>query len=159
VNDNAFEHDAALLSLVREMNNRIAADEDFEGIGLVLFAGGCVISGKLIPNWLWFKKVEDELGAQPDQEAKVSSGLIDLFKFFEEQMISLREDTQKIYDVIDKVPESAQAALAATDRTEFIHLEAARVFQPGYPGMPGNGMLWRGRLRDISGWSLGLFST
>jgi hypothetical protein len=157
MSDQAFTLDAVLLALVRATNSMTEAADDVEGVGLVLFVGGCVVSGKLIPNWLWFRKVENQLREQENHENKAASGLRELFGFFGQEMISLREDTVKIFEVIDKVPEKARDALAAADRTEFIHLEEARVFQPGHPGMPGNGMLWRGRLEDIAGWSLGLF--
>ena len=64
----------------------------------------------------------------------------------------------KIAQVYEKLPERVQQTLGANDHTEYIHLADARVFHPGQPGMPGNGMLWRGRLKDISGWSLGLLA-
>lgn len=37
----------------------------------------------------------------------------------------------------------------------FLHLRQARVFVPGQEGMPDNGMFWRGRLSEVTGWALG----
>jgi len=158
MSNEALVTDSVLLALVRSINAVPKTNDPIEGLGLVLFVGGSVVSGRLIPNWLWFRKVADGLREQEDSEGKPPSGLREMFNYFEQEMISLQKDIVKIFEVIDKVPEHARDALAAADRTELIHLEDARVFQPGYPGMPGNGMLWRGRLAEISGWSLGLFA-
>jgi hypothetical protein len=149
--------DAVLLTLVRSMNGKTEIASDFDGIGVALSLGGSTISGKLIPNWLWFKKVEQNLRDQEDQYQIMTSGLREVFDFFGNEMISLRNEANEIFDVLSKVPERVRPSLAAADRTEFIHLEDARIFYPGQPGMPANGMLWRGRLRDIAGWSLGVF--
>lgn len=158
MSDDVVAHDAVLLELVRVTNSLPETADPIEGIGLVLLVSGSVISGKLIPNWLWFKKVAENLREQEDSEDGSPSGIRAMFEYFGQEMISLQEDSARILEVIDKVPDRAREALVAADRTELIHLEEARVFQPGHPGMPDNGMFWRGQLRDISGWSLGLFA-
>lgn len=148
--------DAVLLALVRAMNN--LEDADAEGIGVVLVVGGAIISGKLIPNWLWFSKVEEQISLGSGESIGSDGGLGEFFHFFGNEFISMRDDAAKIAELYDKLPSRAQQTLGAGERTEFIHLAEAKVFQPGQPGMPRNGMLWRGRLKEIAGWSLGLFS-
>ena len=37
----------------------------------------------------------------------------------------------------------------------YIHLRNARMFVPGQKPLPSKGMLWRGKLADVSGFSLG----
>ena len=150
--------DGVLLALVRAANSTTEALKDGEqGLGLVLVVGGATISGKLVSNWAWFKKVEENIRKSAPSHAGEPNGMAEIFSWFGDEMISMREDSTKITHVFDQLPTSAQQALADSDRTEFIHLEDARVYEPGYPGMPGNGMLWRGRLKDVCGWSLGLF--
>lgn len=41
----------------------------------------------------------------------------------------------------------------------YVHLKDAQFYIPGQEGMPRNGLLWRGRLDSIDGFSLGNFST
>jgi hypothetical protein len=149
--------DHTLTSLVRITNSQ--TEEGGDGIGVVLTLGGAFISGKIIPNWLWFAEVERRLrGQENPANGGVAGGLSELFSFFRQELISMREDESKIAQVYEKLPERVQQTLGANDHTEYIHLADARVFHPGQPGMPGNGMLWRGRLKDISGWSLGLLA-
>jgi hypothetical protein len=150
--------DGVLLALVRATNSikDIVSDEDI-GLGLVLTVGGTTISGILIPNWLWFKKVEENLRKDTPPQGNKSNDLADIFDYFSSEMIAMREDSAKISSLFNELPENAKKAIAESDRTEFIHLKNARVYDPGYPGIPANGMLWRGRVREISGWSLGLF--
>lgn len=148
--------DAVLLTLVRAMNN--FNDSNAEGIGVVLVVGGVIISGKIVPNWLWFNKVEEKISQGSAGGSSSNGGLSELFHFFGDELASMRDDAAKLAELQDKLPARAQQTLMTEDRTEFIHLDDARVFQPGQLGMPGNGMLWRGRLKDVAGWSLGLFS-
>jgi len=149
--------DDILLSMVRATNSVAEFPDDEQGVGLVLTVGGVTISGILIPNWIWFKKVEEYVRKRVPVSDDGSNGLAEFFSYFSNELISLREETAKISRVIDELPEIARQAVTESDRTEFIHLDDARVYQPGHPGLPANGMLWRGRLKDISGWSLGLF--
>jgi hypothetical protein len=151
--------DDVLLTLVRSINSTKSNEtRAADGIGLVLVVDGAIISGKLIPNWLWFKEVARALEAPSTAGLGSAAAIGELFGFFGDEMISHREEEDKIAEVFENLPERAQQTLLNDERTVFIHLAEARVYQPGQLGLPDNGMLWRGRLKDIAGWSLGLLS-
>jgi hypothetical protein len=54
--------------------------------------------------------------------------------------------------------EFKSAGMLSDDTFEYIHLSRAKFFVPGQPAIPGNvdGVFWRGRLSDISGFTFGV---
>jgi len=40
---------------------------------------------------------------------------------------------------------------------EYIHLRDAKIYAPGQNPLPANGLLWRGRLSSVGGFSYGVF--
>jgi len=149
--------DSVLLTLVQAIN--FSSSDDEQGLGLVLVVDGATVAGRLIPNWLWFKKVAENIRTTARAQDDEQNVWANTFSEFGDQMVSYREDAKKIAHVLDELPEDAQRVVINNDPTAFIHLEDARVYTPGFPGIPDNGMLWRGRLHDVSGWSFGLFES
>ena len=124
-----------------------------EGPGVTRTLSGLVVSGRVIPHWKWFGEVEHasraaftvHTGGCVDDE---HGGWATLFKGVSESLMQDHAEYAAATDALQSLPERYQ--------TNFIHLRGARVFSPGGTGLPGNGMPWRGRLSEVSGWSFGL---
>ena len=43
-------------------------------------------------------------------------------------------------------------------RLQYIHLQDAQFYSPGQPPMPGNGVLWRGKISAVCSFHLGRFA-
>ncbi|WP_371781684.1 hypothetical protein [Streptosporangium subroseum] len=155
------EADTTLIALVNIVNN--IKDHVFSGPDVVLTVGGLVISGQVIPNWLWFQSIQEnhrearlELGNNLSEEAQ---GWEIFFENIRNQFIARRDEMDKIQEVVDSIPERYQSAILDADETAYIHLKNAKVFSPGQNPLPGNGMYWRGQISAVTGWSFGLLSS
>ena len=153
------EIDETLANLV-EVIDRMSPPKS-EGPGVILTLSGLVVSGRVIPHWQWFDEVEHASraaftvhtgGSIDDQHG----GWAGLFKGVSESLRQDRDAYAAARDAVQALSERHQRRLADIDPTWFIHLRDARVFSPGGAGLPGNGMHWRGRLSEVSGWSFGL---
>ncbi|WP_214367076.1 hypothetical protein [Pseudonocardia sp. H11422] len=135
-----------------------------EGPGVILTLSGLVVSGRVIPRWQWFDEVEHasraaftvHTGGSIDDE---HGGWATLFRDVSETLMQDHDEYAAVKDAVQSLPERYRRRLAHIDPTNFIHLREARVFSPGGAALPGNGMHWRGRLSEISGWSFGLLET
>jgi len=153
------EIDDALAILV-EIIDKMSPPKS-EGPGVILTLSGLVVSGRVIPHWQWFDEVEHasraaytvHTGGSVDDE---HGGWATLFKGVSESLTQNHGEYAAAKDAIRSLPERYQQRLAHIDPTNFIHLREARVFSPRGTGLPGNGMHWRGRLSEVSGWSFGL---
>lgn len=103
-------------------------------IGVTLTVNGALVSGLLISGKEYFESVAIELAK--DSDNSVSMGLSE----------GMKELSEKRY---------GSKFNPATHRTAFIHLKNARHFLGGV-FVPENGTFWRGKLCDVSGFSLGL---
>jgi len=108
--------------------------------GITLQVSGMLVSGTIISGQKYFDEFSANFtGGLSDQT------LVDSFS-------SLFNAYKGVYDVSpeekDKLPPP-----------EYVHIRNARFYQPGQKGMPtGNSVLWRGRLSEVGGFSLGSFS-
>ena len=109
-------------------------------IGVTLNVGGFLISGLLIGGKEYFDNIGDEfLGSNPTDK----------------NVIQMKEDLfVKAGDMYssDKYRSSPNIG--------YIHLKDAKCFNTAGNPIPHNrGVFWRGRLEEVSGFSLGLLST
>lgn len=142
------DQDYALETLVTLING---TKEDVGGPWLVLTTGGLIISGQLIPNWLWFESYETDIAAQSEDNPW---GFF--FSAYKDTVKDDREEQEKAETAAEALgPLYREALSGAIPSTGYIHLREAKVFQPGQSPIPANGMRWRGRLNEISGWSFG----
>jgi hypothetical protein len=95
------------------------------------------------------------LSHDPDADPE-NIGLGAVFRKYGEAMRTRRDEHDAMREAAEDFPQRYTDALRDADRTEFIHLREARVYGAGANPLPGNGMLWRGRLSDVAGWSFGL---
>lgn len=102
---------------------------------VTLFVKGTVISGDLI-------------GQRPYLEEFIAGFTVSMDE-------ELREHMRDAFGLNDPEPADEDRPLAA--EIQYIHLSNAQVFAPGQPPLPQNGLLWRGKMADVDGFSLGRF--
>lgn len=107
-----------------------------EGVALpmTLYVKGTIVSGKLIGQHRFLTQWVEQFSSWMGDEA--------------------RETMRNAFGLDE--PEPDYKDMDASD-IRFIHLEEAKVFTPGQNPLPSNGMLWRGRLTEVDGFSYGTF--
>ncbi|WP_229068965.1 hypothetical protein [Actinoplanes sp. DH11] len=114
------------------------------GTPFTLTVGGLVVDGELIPQWQWFA----ELSELNDHEDAYYVGMAEYVK----ELSDLAHTAVKKRDIGEEISFRQYQALSVP--TRYIHLRDARISRPGQAtGVTGR--LWRGRLRDVSGWTPG----
>jgi hypothetical protein len=152
------EHDYFLGIIVGSVNS--VAEPFDHGLDVVLTVNGQVIAGEIIPNWAWFTGIADQYrvatirdGRDPDDEGEL--GLGQIFKEQGESFAAAGAEDRQAKEATESLPVPYRQAIASVAPTSYIHLRNARIYTPGQPPLPANGMLWRGRLSEVSGWTLG----
>ncbi len=145
-----------LLAILVNVLNRFTErpdDRETEGIGITLTVGGAVITGQMISNTAWFDDMDQKIqDAGGGPWATVFSAKAEGLRA---QLGEASAAEQAVEDLADRFA----AAVYQVGQTGLIHLKNARVLTPGSgAGIPGNGMHWRGRLTEVSGWAFGLLS-
>jgi len=123
--------DALLFALVSLANLN-------EGISMTitLTVPGGVVSGMLIQNERWLREVAQVI-ADATGDAEGLAGVV-----------------RDWHSVLDELDDDLDAGSVTSRPAGYVHLADARVYVGG-AGMPNDGTHWRGRLRDVTGWSLG----
>ncbi len=111
-------------------------------VGLTLSIGGSIVSGIAINGEKYVDLFADQFtSGGPSNEFGQAVG--EAFRGW-----------KKVYQKPDNAPEDWERP-----HTNYIHLKNARYHTPGHDGIPGNGILWRGRLDRVDGFSLGNFQS
>ncbi|WP_041833727.1 hypothetical protein [Actinoplanes sp. N902-109] len=131
------EPDSVLATYVSLMDQLIERADP--GVPLSLTVGGLQVDGELIPQWQWFAEVS-ELN---NYEDAFYTGMAEFVK----EQSDLAHQAVKVRDAGLEVTHKQHLALS--EPTRYIHLRNARI-----NGVADTG-LWRGRLKDISGWTPG----
>lgn len=113
-------------------------------IGVLLTIGGSIVSGVLISGRTYFTELGETLKSASNSEGDLQSVLGDAWKRFTE-----------IYDKPEEESDDWSPPSAG-----FIHLRDARFCAPGQnsPLPRDKGMLWRGKISAIDGFSIGNLS-
>ena len=138
--------DLLLAVLVQGFNS--SADPETSA-SITLTVGGLVVSGDLVPAWVWFREVRGLLSTGSGSGA---DGMADVFGMFADDALGevlIREATGDVEDVDDAPP--PEGILPTT-----IHLTRA-VILGSHHSQELAGGLWRGRLSHVSGWTFGRF--
>lgn len=115
------------------------------GIGITVIAEGAVISGTLIGGKQFF----EELAAEMGKASYAGNDGAEMLKMIGESWAA---------NGLRYVKPEGAADDWAPAAPGFIHIKNARIYSPGQSGMPSNrGVLWRGKLNAISGFSIGSF--
>ncbi|MFJ6196890.1 hypothetical protein [Micromonospora sp. NPDC092111] len=124
------------------------------GVGIIVTTAGGVVSGELIPNWQRARELQDGIKEGAVAAGEEGSPFAELFRSVAEVMEENRDHAKAAEEASADWPKDYQSAVRDVHDPAYIHLLNARVFAPGQPAMPGNGMHWRGRLSEITGWAL-----
>lgn len=136
-------------------------------VGLTLSVNGMLVSGQMISGRNFFLELATEFRGDREEGSMIHTlaGLIERNKdVYEPFDLTLAEDKPadaqpsdtevKADDNVDDDGDSAPPP------PSYIHLRNAKIFTPGQSAIPGNrGMLWRGRISEISGFSIGSLSS
>jgi len=110
-------------------------------MGITLQVSGVLVSGTLISGAKYFDEFAEQFsgGFKEESELRVS-------------FYKLISSYKNIYEVESQEANNRPAP-------EYIHLKNTKFFQPGQKAIPtNNGVLWRGRIREVGGFTLGSFS-
>ena len=122
-----------------------AAEDDVQ-VGLTVAASGCVVSGTLISTMTYFRALADQFSTP--------SGSTVMGELFADAFRSIVDDAQQ--HVHDETLGDDARAILRTDGHDFLHLSDARfIGGQGFFPHGRHGVLWRCRVADVSGWSLG----
>jgi hypothetical protein len=131
--------DCFLQSLVSIVNDESAS------IPITLSVGSLLISGDMIGGRAYF----DEFARQ----------FKDGFKNINSETASTIEEAfKRLGDVYDPIQKESQGG-AIISKPHLIHIKDAQIYQSGAGPLPSKkGILWRGRLEAVDGFSLGKLS-
>jgi hypothetical protein len=108
--------------------------------GITLFVEGLIVSGKLVGGKKYFETFAQEFARAYPGGRETKEMLQQAFSSHAE-IYTIRENDEDI-------PPS-----------QFIHLIDSRCFSPGGKPLPNNrGVLWRGKIKAVSGFNLGSLS-
>ncbi len=120
----------------------IVDQNNFTSIGVILHVGGLIISGKLVSEQSYFKGISIEM---------VSENL------HEHLRDDFREAFQKLAHAAHELDNSEASSGPNKSLPEFIHLKDAKMYPDSKEPIPDNkGILWRGRISAVDGFSIGL---
>jgi len=122
--------------------DRLTSNVD-PGVPLRLTVHGLLLTGDLIPQWQWFAEVSE----MNDHTDAFFVGMAEHMK----EQSDLAHEATRLRDAGGEVTQRQYNAVVVP--TKYIHLRNTRIYSPD--GEPGEARLWRGRLRDVSGWTPG----
>jgi hypothetical protein len=131
---------------------RAANNSDIEQ-GIRLTVGGATISGELISGKRYFEELAASIMkgpvtvGHPGERVEVDTAAADAFK-------SIIAESYKFWTRIYDKPEGAPDDYAPPP-PKFIHLRKAIWIYPNGKVMPTGGVVWRGRLSAVDGFSIG----
>lgn len=135
--DLELEKDWFLQSLVTMAN----ISESKSLFGITLLTHGFLVSGQLVSGREYFKGFAENVASVID-DSEIAKSVTDSF-------INMGN---KVYDKLDNDNNPPPPT--------FIHLSNAKYFHTNGQPIPANeGIMWRGRLSEVSGFSLGVLST
>lgn len=139
--------DVLLAVLVQSFN---ASTDPETSASITLTVGGLVVSGDLVPAWVWFREVRALLSAGSGTAA---GGMADVFGMFADDALG----ESLIREATGGIEEAEETTAAAADTLpSTIHLARAQLLGAHHHQELAGG-LWRGRLSHISGWTFGRF--
>ncbi len=95
-------------------------------MGIMIISGGIIISGDLISNKKYFSII-----------------------------LEILEDTIKDREVLESVREQYNSYKDSSKPAQYIHFNNAQFFDISGKRLPQNTIQWRGRLSEVSGFSIG----
>lgn len=148
----ALDHEApdVVLVLLVDLINRIPGTE----ASVTLTVGGVLFSGLLISGRSYFEYLQEDVAGDGTDEWRTA------FAQFFAEFADIYPEAKPAAVGADEAEESEEAdAAAGSDEarsTVYVHMRAVSIHTPGSAGTLNQG-LWRGRLSQVDGWSMGSF--
>lgn len=131
-------------------------------MGITLNSGGMLVSGQTISGRNYFIELAKEFRGDSEEGSLVHTlgGLVEANKqVYETHDLTLKKDEGASKSDQGEAVESDDDIDSLPPPPTYIHLRNARIYAPGQTPIPGNrGVLWRGRISEINGFSLGSLS-
>ncbi|MBT0773587.1 hypothetical protein KIH74_31880 [Kineosporia sp. J2-2] len=126
--------------------------------GVMLTINGLVISGTLVASWRWAELMDEVIRPGTDRARPApaaEAALAAVFASLGDEYRGRRADRARAGEAMATVADDYAAAMSLVRSPEWIHLAAARLLSGPDGLVPEGGILWRGRLAAVDGWSLG----
>ncbi|HUR75693.1 MAG TPA: hypothetical protein VMZ00_15535 [Sporichthya sp.] len=140
--------DLLLAVLVQGFNS---STDPESSASITLTVAGLVVSGDLVPAWVWFRDMRAVLTSGSGTGADGMAGVFGMFADDALGEVLIREATGEVEDAEVASGPAAGATLPTT-----IHLARAVILGAHHHQELAGG-LWRGRLSHVSGWTFGRF--
>jgi len=131
-------------------------------MGITLNAGGMLVSGQMISGRNYFIELATEFRGDMEEGSMVHTlgGFIeDNKQVYENYDLTTKKDNEASEGRQDEASEDDEGNNLSPPPPMYIHLRNAKIFAPGQNPIPGNsGVLWRGRISEINGFSIGSLS-
>jgi hypothetical protein len=112
-------------------------------LGITVMVRGMVVSGTLISGAKYFEEMGNSFQSIGGEHQEVTNAIGESWKAW-----------KVLYDKPEDAPDDWKP-----EQTSYIHLRDARIFAPGQSSLPSNqGVLWRGKLSSVDGFSMGKMS-
>ena len=131
------------LALLVSAVNKYSSDGHIVSFNVTLCVGGTLITGDLISQQAYF----DKLATLVNQSTPPVNG----------EEVNDVLGLQHIADTLRSSDAERPADGLALPPAVYIHLDKAQVQTPGNLPMPQGGMIWRGRLDAVDGFTIGSF--
>lgn len=131
-------------------------------MGITLNAGGMLVSGQTISGRNYFIELAKEFRVGKEEGSLVHTlgDLIEANKqIYEKYDLTIKNQEEGLETGHEAIADGEESDDSFPPPPTYIHLRDARIYAPGQVPIPGNrGVLWRGRLSEINGYSLGSLS-
>jgi hypothetical protein len=155
------DEDLLLAVLVQGAN---ASTDPETAVSVTLTVGGLVVSGDLVPAWVWLREVRELLAGASGSGV---DGMTAVFGMFADDALGdvlIRDATADFADLPvddENRDEDDDDTAGSNGRADAglptaLHLARARVLGAHHSQELAGG-LWRGRLSHVSGWTFGRF--
>lgn len=142
------------LGQIVEWANRFGVE-----FGITINVGGLVVSGRLISGTNYFDQLADQMIGDSDENSiqhQIGSVIRKHKSIYEPFDVTLTPEHESRPEEQDHDETPGIEPSEAPPPATFIHLKDAKIFAPGQPPLPTNtGVLWRGRLCEVDGFSIG----
>lgn len=147
------DEDLLLAVLVQAFNS---STDPESAASITLTVGGLVVSGELVPAWVWLRELR---GLLSDGNGSAAGGLADVFAMFADDALGdvlIQDATSGLEGALVDVDDDGDGLPPTPSLPTTLHLARAQILGAHHhQELPGG--LWRGRLSQVSGWTLGRF--
>lgn len=135
------------------VTNVTLSDDKNAQCGITLTLPSGFVTGTMIPATVWMDEMQENLGTNGE------GTLAGMFAELSDYAGQARSQWREASKVAENLPDFYREAVEkAGPQIDYVHLRDARFPFPSGDGLTP-GTHWRGRVDQVIGWSLGVFST